>query len=90
MCIRDRITLDLMIDGETGLHHLANRGAMSWSDFARALAHATGLNPALVDAVPVAAMGWLAPRPLHAGLSSTRSGLMPDLDDAIARFASHY
>lgn len=83
-----RITLDLMIDGETGLWHLTNAGALSWAEFAKSLACATGLDEALVDAVPHGALGWTARRPRYAALASTRGQLMPSLDDAIARFAT--
>lgn len=83
-----RIALDLMIDGETGLWHLANAGALSWADFARAIAVACALDPELIDGVPQAEMGWAASRPAQAALASRRSGLMPTLADAIARFAA--
>jgi len=84
-----RVTLDLMIDGETGLWHLANAGAVSWAGFARRIATACGLDPKLIRATPQAAMGWVARRPAYAALGSVRSGLMPGLDDAIARFVAH-
>lgn len=38
-------TLDLLIDGEAGLVHLANDGAVSWYEFARRLAEAAGMDP---------------------------------------------
>ena len=47
-------TLDLLVDGETGLWHLANRGSVSWHDFAMWLADAAGLDTSLIDAVPAA------------------------------------
>jgi dTDP-4-dehydrorhamnose reductase len=42
--------LDLLIDGETGLWHLANDGELSWFDFARRVAEGAGYDPALVVA----------------------------------------
>ena len=83
-----RHTLDLMIDGETGLWHVSNDGALSWADFAHALAQATGLDGSLVEAIPSAEMGWIARRPRYAALVSTRTGAMPTLEDAIGRFAA--
>jgi dTDP-4-dehydrorhamnose reductase len=78
--------LDLLIDGETGLWHLANQGEVSWADFARRIAAAVGL-PDRVDAVPGAELGWIAPRPAYAALASRRGRLMGHLDDAISRYA---
>ena len=79
--------LDLLIDGETGVWHLANDGAVSWAGFAAALAAALGLNARLVRPVPSASLGWTAQRPAHAALASERGRLMPALDWAITRYA---
>lgn len=38
-------TLDLLLDGERGLWHLANRGSISWHGLAREIAGRTGLSP---------------------------------------------
>ncbi|MEA3012303.1 MAG: dTDP-4-dehydrorhamnose reductase [Sphingomonadales bacterium] len=42
--------LDLLIDGETGLWHLANQGALSWFAFARAIAQGANLDADLIFA----------------------------------------
>ena len=80
-------TLDLLIDAETGLWHLANVGAVSWSDFGRALARALDLDPRLVRPTPHESFTWAAARPRHAPLDSQRGRLLPPLDDAIERYA---
>ncbi len=41
-------TLDLLIDGETGLWHLANQGRLSWHAFAQRIAEGAGHDPAMV------------------------------------------
>ena len=79
--------LDLLIDGETGLRHLANPGQVSWAEFARRIAVAVGLDANRVRAVPAATFGWAAPRPAFAALESLHGRLMPSLDDAISRYA---
>ena len=79
--------LDLLIDGETGLWHLANHGQASWADFARAVAQAAGLDPALVRPVPAESFGWAAPRPPRVPLESLRGRLLPSLEDAVSRYA---
>lgn len=78
-------TLDLLIDGETGVRHLANAGAVSWAEFARRVAVALGLDYELVVGVPAATFGWSAIRPAYAALATERGNIMPTLDDAIAR-----
>ena len=42
--------LDLLIDGETGVWHLANQGAVSWYDFALGIADRTDLDRNLIFA----------------------------------------
>lgn len=83
-----RRTLDLVIDGERGLWHLANSGATSWAEFARAIAGAARLDAGLVLPCPAAEMGWTAARPRMAALGSEHGQLLPSLDTAIGDFAS--
>lgn len=79
--------LDLLIDGEEGLWHLANAGETSWADFAKTLAKGLGLDGDLVRSRQAAAFCWPARRPAYAPLTSDRSRLMPSLADAVARYA---
>jgi dTDP-4-dehydrorhamnose reductase len=79
-------TLDLLIDGECGIWHLANAGATSWADLARCAADLVGLNSAHVEACPSTALGWSAPRPPYSVLGSERATLLPTLDQAIVRY----
>jgi dTDP-4-dehydrorhamnose reductase len=81
-------TLDLLIDGETGVRHLANDGAVTWAAFARLVANALGLDPDLVRDRPAHDFGWAAPRPRFVPLSTERGQLMPSLQDAIGRYAA--
>jgi len=82
-----RATLDLVIDDETGLWHLANLGALTWAQFAVALSDALDLQASRIDAQPLSAMGWAADRPRHAPLTSERGLIMPSLASAIESFA---
>jgi dTDP-4-dehydrorhamnose reductase len=43
-------TLDLLVDGEKGLWHLANKGRMSWYDLAARVAEEAGFDTALIEA----------------------------------------
>ncbi len=79
-------TLDLLIDGECGLWHLANSGAISWADLARKVANKVGLDPKRIEARPKAAQGLVARRPAYSALGSERGVLLPDLDQAISSY----
>jgi dTDP-4-dehydrorhamnose reductase len=81
-------TLDLLLDGETGLRHLANDGEVSWAEFARRIALAMTLDPGLVRDRRHGEFGWAAPRPAEVVLATERGRVMPPLDEAIARFAA--
>lgn len=78
--------LDLAIDGEAGVWHLANRGAMTWAAFAQAAAREHGLDDQLVIPTPCTALGQCAQRPTFCVLGSARGLLLPRLEDALARY----
>lgn len=80
--------LDLLIDGERGVWHLANRGALSWAEFARLAARAAGLDESLVEARPTASFNFAARRPTFSALASERGALLPALEDALARYVA--
>jgi dTDP-4-dehydrorhamnose reductase len=79
-------SLDLLIDGERGIWHLANDGAITWSDLARVAAERAGLDPGLVTPCSGRTLSRAARRPLYSALTSERGMLMPPLDDAITRY----
>jgi dTDP-4-dehydrorhamnose reductase len=74
-------TLDLLIDGATGLWHLANPGETSWRDLAAAAAVRAGLPE---DAVELLAEEAPA---LSTALTSERGVLLPPLESALNRFS---
>lgn len=80
-------TLDLIVDGERGIWHLANRGAVSWADLARRAACMVGVDGALIVDCPHTRLDLRAARPPFAALGSERGDLMPSLDDALQRYA---
>jgi dTDP-4-dehydrorhamnose reductase len=79
--------LDLLIDGERGLWHLANQGAVSWAELARLAARLHGLDENLIDARPARSFDLAAPRPTNSALTSVRGALLPPLEDALARYS---
>lgn len=68
--------LDLVLDGERGIWHLANTGAASWADLARAIARHIGIGPEKVSELPMRALPWKAERPRMSALASERGQLM--------------
>ena len=80
-------TLDLLVDGTMGLHHLAGRDALSWADFALHIAHTFHLDAGLVRPLPHAQMGWAAARPLFAALQD-ELGLMGGME-RLAHMVEH-
>jgi dTDP-4-dehydrorhamnose reductase len=79
-------SLDLLIDGAGGLWHLANKGAVTWAEFAIRAARAAGLDPSRVTRCHSADLGRPAVRPGYSVLGSERGILLPDLDDSLDRY----
>ena len=88
--VRDLVdaTLDLLIDGVSGIRHLTNGDARDWCRFGRDIVEALGGDPNLVCPADAAALGWRAPRPRQVPLGSLHGRVLPPLGDAIARFAA--
>jgi dTDP-4-dehydrorhamnose reductase len=79
-------SLDLLLDGERGVWHLANRGAVSWAQLAEMAADAAGLDRRLVEATPGAELGWVACRPKFSALDSERGQVMPTLEQGLEKY----
>ena len=77
--------LDLLIDGERGVWHLANDGALSWTSLALRIVSELGFEPALVEEVLPEELGRVAVRPRYSVLGSERGSPMPTLDDSLNR-----
>src|SRR6185437_13653787 len=79
--------LDLLIDGESGIWHLANSEPVSWADLARSAARRAALDPARIRGVSCDAAIAIAgaARPRYSALGSERAALMPSIEDALAR-----
>jgi dTDP-4-dehydrorhamnose reductase len=78
--------LDLLIDGERGLWHLANEGEVTWAELARRVAELAGLDASMVQGKPTTALGLKARRPLYSVLGSQRGVLLPSLENALKRY----
>jgi dTDP-4-dehydrorhamnose reductase len=79
-------TLDLLIDSESGIWHLANVGSVTWAELARRAARKLGLDPSRVVGRPQDGLKLLARRPAYSVLHSRRATLMPPLEHALDRY----
>jgi dTDP-4-dehydrorhamnose reductase len=80
--------LDLLIDRERGLWHLANTGSTTWAELAQMAASASAVSAAGLRRVSWRDVDLAAHRPRYSVLGSERGVLLPTLDDALARFAA--
>ncbi|MBV9791580.1 MAG: sugar nucleotide-binding protein [Chloroflexi bacterium] len=78
--------LDLLIDDEHGIWHLANRGALSWASLARRVAELARLDADQVVGRPTPSLGLIAARPAYSVLGSERGMLLPQLDHALEHY----
>lgn len=79
-------TLDLLIDGEKGIWHLANKGAITWAKLAYEVADHYKMNSNLIKAVPLHELAYPAPRPYYCVLGSEKGYLLPSLENALRRY----
>jgi dTDP-4-dehydrorhamnose reductase len=82
--------LDILIDGETGLWHLAQQGAVTWAEFARWAGSMANLDSKLVIGCTTEELKLAARRPLFSVLGSERGMLLPSLEDSLIRFIDNY
>jgi dTDP-4-dehydrorhamnose reductase len=79
-------SLDLLIDGEKGIWHLANKGAASWFDFTQAAARIRGTHAEKVLSVNASDLGLRALRPSFSALGSERGFFLPHYEQALERY----
>jgi dTDP-4-dehydrorhamnose reductase len=78
--------LDLLIDGEHGLWHVANEGDLTWADLARLAAEAAGAEPSGVRPCATEELGLAAARPLYSVLGSRLGGILEPVERALERY----
>lgn len=79
-------SLDLLIDGEKGIWHLANEGSCTWAELAALAASVARIRNFTVEARPVASFNLPAVRPLYTALNSEKGYLLPTLEHALHRY----
>jgi dTDP-4-dehydrorhamnose reductase len=80
------MSLDLLMDGESGIWNLANHGEVSWAELAHTAASAAGLPTATLEACHLQDLKLPARRPVYSVLASEKGSIMPRLEDAVRRF----
>lgn len=78
--------LDLLIDGERGVWHMANAGATDWATWARRAARLVGLDARHVEGCSTETLNLAAPRPRYSVLASERGTLLQSFDNALASY----
>ncbi len=79
--------LDLLIDGASGIWHLANEGEISWAGFARLAARRCGVSEAGIVGCSSEELNLCAERPIFSALISERGRVMPSLERAICDYS---
>jgi dTDP-4-dehydrorhamnose reductase len=79
-------SLDLLIDDENGIWHLANKGDITWSDLAYETAKRWKLNNMFINSMPAKEISLQAQRPAYSVLRSEKGILLPSLENALQRF----
>ena len=78
--------LDLLIDGESGIWHVAGPDALSWSDLATLAAEHAGISSGSIVAMRNDDFCHAAARPVNCALGSERGWILPSLSDALGRY----
>ena len=78
--------LDLLIDGEQGIWHLANSGQATWHELVCAAATAAGEDNALLSGRPYAELPLTAAYPRLCSLRSERGQLLGSWEEAVGRY----
>ena len=81
--------LDLLIDEERGIWHVANSGAVTWADLAERAAELAQADRRTLKRCRSQDLGFAAARPAFSVLTSTRTALLPPLEDALRRYMLH-
>ncbi|MFC5848935.1 sugar nucleotide-binding protein [Deinococcus petrolearius] len=81
-------SLDLLIDGESGLWHLVNQGQSTWGDLVGTMAERLGLSRQQVRPLTGLPSRQVA-RPRYSVMRSDRGQLLPSLRQALDHYYAH-
>ena len=78
--------VDLLIDNESGIWHIANPSVITWAGLANKVAERAGYDPSSIKSTSSRSLGLLARRPSFTALASKRGHFMPALEVSLDRF----
>ena len=78
--------LTLLIDGASGVWHVANQGALTWAELALRAAKAAGVATTALGVCAQRELRMAAPIPEFSALSSELGIALPGVDDALERY----
>ncbi len=83
-------SLDLLIDGEKGLVHLTNTGAVTWGQLAQLAAQSSNKKMGNIESLIIEStaieLKYFARRPKNSALTSERFKILPTLESAVERY----
>jgi dTDP-4-dehydrorhamnose reductase len=79
------VSLNLLIDEERGVWHLANKGSYTWADLARLAADMGGLDTSFVVPRSMQTFRLAAARPVYSVLGSKQGNLLPGTEERLER-----
>lgn len=78
-------SLDLLMDGESGLWHLTHAEPVTWHELGARAAAIAGIDASGLEPIRLEEIAPRAVRPRYSALGSERGKLLPTLDDALRR-----
>ncbi|PSR54435.1 dTDP-4-dehydrorhamnose reductase [Adhaeribacter arboris] len=78
-------SLDLLIDRANGIWHLTNSGDFTWAELAELIADIALLKDVHIERQPISSFNLPAYRPKNSALESTKSYIMPSIENALHR-----
>ena len=82
--------LDLLVDAESGIWHIANAGHVTWAQLAIRAAALAHVDASRLECRPCNRLQYVARRPSYSVLGSVRGTLLPCLEDALSRFVHQW
>lgn len=80
------MSLDLLLDEERGIWHLANQGKLSWADFAAELAERAGFSRNVISRKSALELKFKAARPKFSVIVSERGANLGKLEEALDQY----
>ncbi|HEX2934289.1 MAG TPA: family 1 glycosylhydrolase [Bacteroidales bacterium] len=84
------VTLDLFIDGVSGIMHLSHQGEVSTFHFTKLALNMAGLNEKCISSVSITKLNHAAKRPTYSALMSSHGISLPPLPLALGQYLNEF